>query len=290
MITLFSTPRPFRDEFDCLQRNAIASWRRLGERCQVILLNDEEDTTERVARELGVEFITECAKNEFGTPLLDDVFRRVRERARHPLLAHVNADIVLFPDFLEGVEGVSRRFAAGSFLLLGRRIDLDVAGPLAFHEADWAEKLLQRARGEGTLHGYAGMDYWVFPAAAGFNPPAFCVGRPGMDSWLVFEARRRGIPVIDATDAITIVHQNHGYPKKRAPHFEVECARNIELAGGRSNFLTLREADHLLMRNGDARRPPLGRAVLGRLSSYRAWRMLLGAKRWGQRVLAGASR
>ena len=56
------------------------------------------------------------------------------------------------------------------------------------------------------------MDYFVFPKNAGLHElPAFAVGRPAWDNWLVYQAPRRRIPVIDATQATTVFHQNHGY-------------------------------------------------------------------------------
>lgn len=290
MITIFTTPRPFTGEFDQLQRNAIRSWTMLERNCQVILVNDEENTTEAVARELGVEFIDKYKSNEYGTPLLDDVFDQVRNCARYDILAHVNADILLVSDFVDAILRVARGLGKTGFLLLGRRWNLDVTEPIDFSQAHWQEALLMRAKGEGYLHGLSGMDYWVFPRSTNINPPAFCVGRPGMDTWLVFHAKSRGIPVLDATDAITIIHQQHGYPNKRAPYFEIECDRNVTLAGGRDNMLTLREADWLVTAAGDLVRPPFVRVLLSYLAGFTAWRKLLGVKRGIQRKLAGSSR
>jgi hypothetical protein len=290
MITIFSTPRPFVGEFNLIQRNAIKSWILLGSQCQIILFNDEENTTKNVARELGVEFVDAYNKNEFGTPLMDSVFASVRALARHEILAHVNTDIILFPDFVQVINDVAAKLNGQSFLMLGRRWDLDIQGAVDFFQSDWAEKLISRTHAEGKLHGPAGMDYWVFPKNAPINPPPFCVGRPSMDTWLVFRAKTQGITVLDATEAITIIHQQHGYPKKRAPHFEVECNRNVVLAGGRSNLLTLRESDYLVSRSGNFENPPFARQVLSRLSRYAAWRQLLGLKRKAQRWMRGASR
>ncbi len=290
MITIFSTPRPFTGEFDRIQRNAIRSWTLLGQNCQVILVNDEEDTTEAVAHEMGVEFIGEFKRNEYGTPLLDDVFAQVYSRARYDVLAHVNSDILLFPDFVGTIVRLEKSREVLNFLLMGRRWNLDVTENIDFSYPSWRDALLARAKSEGRLHALSGMDYWVFPKRAKITPPAFCVGRPGMDSWLVFDAKSRSIPILDATKAITVIHQQHGYPNKRAPHFEIECERNIELAGGRANMLSLREADFLLTATGNVVSPPLARVLLSHLAGYVVWRKLLAAKRLVQRKLAGSSR
>lgn len=290
MITIFSTPRPFTGEFDRIQRDAIRSWMLLGRGCQIVLVNDEENTTESVAEEFGTEFIKEFNCNEHGTPLLDDVFSQVRSRARYDILAHVNTDILLFPDFVDTICRYATQSRGREFLLLGRRWNLDVTERIDFERNDWSEVLLSRVKSEGFLHSLTGMDYWVFPRAANIYPPAFCVGRPGMDSWLVFHAKTHGIPVLDATDAITVIHQQHGYPMKRAPHFEIECTRNVALAGGRANMLSMREADWLLTSSGYLVRPSFGRRLLSFLARYKVWRNLLAIKRWTQRQMAGSSR
>jgi hypothetical protein len=262
----------------------------LGRGCQIILVNDEENTTEAVANELGTEFIKEFNCNEFGTPLLDDVFFKVKSRARYEVLAHVNTDILLFPNFLDAISRYATQDPGREFLLLGRRWNLDITEQIDFKQDGWSDAMLQRAKSDGFLHSLNGMDYWVFPKAANICPPPFCVGRPGMDSWLVFHAKTHGIPVLDATDSITIIHQQHGYPLKRVPHFEIECERNVDLAGGRANMLSMREADWLLTSSGHLIRPSFGRRSLSLLARYSVWRKFLAVKRWLQRKMAGSSR
>src|SRR5262249_33075673 len=41
--------------------------------------------------------------------------------------------------------------------------------------------------------------------------PAFAVGRPGWDTWLTSRARETRTPLIDATRAVTAIHQAHEY-------------------------------------------------------------------------------
>ena len=43
------------------------------------------------------------------------------------------------------------------------------------------------------------------------NVPPFAIGRLKWDNWLVWKARVQGFPIIDVTEAVTIVHQNHEY-------------------------------------------------------------------------------
>src|SRR5580704_17567160 len=94
VLTIFAIPKPFRGHIDVIQRNAIASWTRLEPRPEVLLLGDEEGTA-AAARDLGVAHLPGGARNEFGTPLLDDFFARGERSAAAPVIAYVNADIML---------------------------------------------------------------------------------------------------------------------------------------------------------------------------------------------------
>jgi len=46
MLTLFSCPKPFLGPFNVIQRNAIQSWQRLGSEVEVILMGDDQGTSE----------------------------------------------------------------------------------------------------------------------------------------------------------------------------------------------------------------------------------------------------
>jgi hypothetical protein len=63
---------------------------------------------------------------------------------------------------------------------------------------------------------------------------------------MIYKARHDSVPVIDASDAVTVVHQNHDYGHLPGgePHYRhPESTRNIELAGGYEMMFRLRDAD-----------------------------------------------
>lgn len=285
MVTIFSNPRPFVGPFDTIQKNAIGSWLSLCKDCEIILFEDEEGTTSKVARELGVECVSDVACDEFGTPLLSDVFKKVRERAKNDIIAQVNADIILTEDFFNAIKKVKEILPGKKFFMSGRRWDFDVKDPINFSNPDWQKQLIGEAKESGRLHGPSGMDYWVFPRSFNINPPPFIVGRPGMDSWLIYNIRSMGVPVIDATAAVNIVHQNHNYPGKKKDFFKLERERNLKLAGGFSKMCTLRDADWQLTAEG-LERPRFPGRIISLLTLFYPWRLLLSIKR-NLRYLSG---
>ena len=192
MLTLFTAPKAFRGHIGVIQRNAIRSWTLLGEGCRVIVFGDEEGTAE-AARDLGVEHVLEVERNEYGTPLVSDLFRQAWLRSRYEVMCYVNADIVFLSDFRKAVARVAglRR----EFLLVGRRWNVDWTEPLEF-DPGWEERLRSHVREHGTLYKPSGIDYFVHPRGLWPQIPPFAVGRAAWDNWMVYGARRVGARVI----------------------------------------------------------------------------------------------
>jgi len=276
LITIFTIPKPFIGHSDVIQRNAIKSWLQLKPRCEVILFGDDEGVAD-VAKELSVEHVPSIVKNEFGTPLLSSAFAAAQKLAKNDILMYANTDVIFFQDLIEAVQRVGKP----PFLVCGRRWDLDVVREIDFDDAEWETKLRSKVSQVGTLHGHAGIDYFIFPKNT-VKMPDFSVGRAGWDGWLVYDVRMRKIPVIDATEAITVIHQNHDYSHSRFAEKKMvggpEFKKNTAVAGGGGNMMTLREADWVLTKEG-IERPKLPFRILSFLSLYYPWRWLLGVKR-----------
>lgn len=244
MLTLFTTPKPFRGHIAVIQRNAIQSWCELRPSCEIILFGDEEGSSEIVG-ELGLRHVRDLERNEYGTPLLNTMFEVAQEIAAHPRLCYVNADIVLLSDFPTAV----RRIPFPDFLMVGQRWDVDLAQPLDVSRSDWEPKMRQYVRDRGILHTHFAMDFFVFPRGLFTEMPPFAVGRPAWDNWMVYRARSLKIPVVDATAVVMAIHQNHGYdhPRGRSGIYRgTEGMRNLALAGGLAHAFDVRDATHVL--------------------------------------------
>jgi len=206
MLTIFTVPKAFRGHIAVIQRNAIRSWLLLRPKCEIILFGNDEGTKE-IAAEFRLRHIPEIACNEYGTPLVNDVFQKAEKSARGNVLCYVNTDILLLGDFIEGVNYVARR--KRRFLIAGQRWNVDLLKPLDF-KVDWEEELRSLVVAKGELYDPAGIDYFVFDGNLGEIPP-FAIGRTLFDNWLIYRARERGVAVVDATRRISAIHQNHDY-------------------------------------------------------------------------------
>jgi hypothetical protein len=248
-LTLFTSPKPFEGRIGVIQRNAIRSWQLLGSGCEILLCGNEQGTAE-AAREFSVGHVAEVALNEFGTPRLDDLFRRAQERASHDVLCYVNADIILMADFLQAAGRLAT--SQGRFLMIGRRFDLDLDRELEFDD-DWESQLRSDVRKRGVLHIAQGIDYFVFRRGTFEMIPPFALGRTVWDHWLIYDAVQRHVRVIDVTPSATVVHQNHAYQHpegKNGVWHGPEALKNRELAGRWPRVYDLRNAGWILTRHG----------------------------------------
>ena len=88
---------------------------------------------------------------------------------------------------------------------------------------------------------------------------------------MLYRARRERIPLIDASEVVTAVHQNHDYSHLpgNQPHYRLpESETNVRLAGGRAAIFTLDDADWRLTPTAIVRQR-LSPAGLGRsLEAY----------------------
>ncbi|UBF28444.1 hypothetical protein K9N68_11550 [Kovacikia minuta CCNUW1] len=125
-----------------------------------------------------------------------------------------------------------------------------------------------RVRQSGNLEGPQAMDYFVFTRDVYTDIPRFAIGRTAWDNWLLCDAFRQRVPVIDATAAVTIVHQNHDYshhPDGTQGVWEgPEAKRNLELLGGRHYAFFMLDLSNWFMTPETLKRPKWTRERLDR--------------------------
>lgn len=256
LVTFFTAPKPFTNpHINIIQRNAIQSWIRLGDKVQVLLLGNDAGV-DQVAREFKVIHLPQVRCNEKGTPLISSMFALAREHSSSPFLCIINTDILVMPDMLAGLEQVAALYE--KFLLVGQRWDVEVKEPLPDEQGffDTVSKLIKK---HGRLHPPMGSDYFIFPRACFTRVPDFAIGRAGWDNWMIFKARLEGWKVVDSSQDITIAHQDHDYSHLSGglPHYrQPETTTNVKLAGGNYTIFTLYDAQAKLV-NGSLQKIPL---------------------------------
>lgn len=249
MLTLFTVPKAFKGNIGIIQRNAIKSWTLLEPRPEIVLCGNEEGVR-MLAKEFNLGLVPEIKRNEFGTPLVNDIFYKVSMMTKNDTLAYVNSDIVLMDDFMKTVKQISR--LRRRFLTIGRRQDVDIRKPLNF-EQGWDYSLREYAKINGRIYPDQGADYFVFRRGMFQDMPPFAIGRFFWDCWLLYKARSANIPLIDASKMITAIHQRHGYSFDFTPEnwdATPETRANLNMLGGYKRRFVFEDATHVITPSG----------------------------------------
>lgn len=285
MLTIFTCPKAFTGDIDIIQRNAVQSWKTVHPDAQVILCGDDAGIAE-VAAQYGVEHIPEVECNSCGTPLLSSAFKMAAARAKHDRLCYTNADILLAPDAARAVSRIPFR----CFLTVTKRRDVEVAGLIPFDDT-WPASMAKTDDGEWLRREQTGVDVFIFTKDRLFTEiPPFAVGRPAWDHWYVYNVWKNGVPIVDVSDRMTVVHQKHDYAhvggSRNASWSGPEGDRNRELAGGWDVMFTVLDASHVLGADGPqpARRIEYTERRVDRLAQFRP-RLFRALLSWRLRYL-----
>ena len=249
MITIFATPKNFTGIYSIIQTNALKSWRALSSEIQIIIFGDSKGS-KKIANEINAEYIPNVRCSPQGTPFLSDMFLQAEKLAKYSILTFINADIILPNNFLSSIKICSLKY--NKFLMVSYRWDMDVTSLINFNSNKEIKQFWEKADDLSIKHACTGIDYFVYRKSQWGKLPDFIIGRPGYDNWLIWRARRKLIPVIDGTNQIKVVHQNHDYkfhnivadPKKNP---EPEGISNKKIIGG--NTLNLMDCNFELIDN-----------------------------------------
>jgi hypothetical protein len=236
-ITIFTLPKPFNQQTDTIQRNAIRSWKRLAPDVQIILMGDEAGI-EATAAELNVGHAGNIDINEHGTPLVSSAFEIAHRVTTSPVLVYCNADVILTKDFVNAVGLVQQDQSINRFLAIGRRTDLKVERAVDFDSSHDLEKLLDDCESRGVPASIVCKEYFAFTRDMYRDVPAFAVGRGNWDNWMVASAKTQNIPVVNLSSCVKAIHQEHDYSHANKSRLQCyvngeEARENQRLAGGR---------------------------------------------------------
>lgn len=231
-----------------IQTNALKSWKLLRPECEIIVFGNSLGT-DKICHDLDLIHIPEIQCNKFGTPLLNDLFEKSQKLSKFGLLCYINADIILLSDFIEALKIVLK--TEDNFLMVGQRQDYDITESLDFG-LNWEKNLKNSVIKTGKMHSRTGIDYFAFNAGLFKDIPPFAIGRTAWDNWLLYGALASGAKLIDASNSIMCIHQNHDWSHIKGGKNEAwegkEAINNRKLATGK--ILTLDDSTFTLTLDG----------------------------------------
>jgi len=250
MITIFTICAPFNQK-GLLQRNAIKSWLNLKPKPEIFIMGGKEQGVKEIAEEYGLQ-VLECEVNEDNVPLTNSMFQTAQKHAKNDILCFINSDILLYQNFITGISLIKQQNLK-EYVAVGLRHDVDV-------DYEVTPEMLENfytIASKGKKHGDGATDYFIFPKTFDWSHmPPFDSVRIAWDTWICINTKKRKIPLIDCTNIIKIVHQNHERPWAKdmdvvGSENQLKNNRNVELAGAdyhMGKYKGLRkESTHVLM-------------------------------------------
>lgn len=252
MITFFTTAKEFSGPTADSQLNAIRSWLALHKECEVIIF-EEPKGIDIAALDSRIRVVKEVER-DFDVPRIDFMFDYASTNASNEIVCFINCDIVVTSEFTEAIRLLFAK-KKKKFLAVGQRWDFEnESGEWKFDD-QWETRYLQGIT--KTLHPASGSDYFLFPRGQ-YNKRLMVpllVGRPGWDLWMIYNARKRKIAVVDLSPSCYIYHQNHDYSHKKKQYAsnldEPEAKRNLSFLPAKGQFdFTLLACDYELSPSG----------------------------------------
>jgi GT2 family glycosyltransferase len=125
----------------------------------------------------------------------------------------VNSDIIILPELADSIAAVVRSF--DEFLIVSRRWNVVFPHTIEFGPY-WDQEVREFVRAHGELYTPYGIDLFVFSRGVCAALPPFALGSDSWDNYLIMRARDRGIPVVDVTPSVMLVHQQHSLGQFRS--------------------------------------------------------------------------
>lgn len=208
MITIFTTPKDFENEFKLIQENAINSWRALSNDIEIIIMGNSNGAKEMSDQVQGI-YIQNVPSSDHKIPTIPGLFETAERIANNELLCYVNADIILPKNFLHTIEFISK--VRKKFLAVGHRWDLNIKEKINFYDEYEKKTFWNYAKKNSEKHAPTGIDYFIFKKYTFNNIPNLVIGRFGWDNWLLWYSRRNFMALIDLSANVFAIHQNHSY-------------------------------------------------------------------------------
>jgi hypothetical protein len=215
-ITFICCPKPFTSEFHEIQNNAIVSWTKLKSVNQIIICGNETGVKEYAdqllrnvnRRNIEIIHIPNVPCNEYGTPLVDEIFK-IGSSYCEKYICYINSDIILLSDFDTTFQAYIASSNNDDCLIVGQRWDWFNPTSVNFNDANWEEGTKQKALSDGEMHAPSGIDYFLHTKTTYPFIYPFGIGKFWWDNWLMGNAyKRENVKTVDVTNTVFAIHQN----------------------------------------------------------------------------------
>ena len=242
LLTLFTTFKVDQSH-DQMNRNTLKLWTWLPKCVRPVLFYSPDDNVTFIDYALSLGWLSYPVPGvREKYPIVRDMFLFAINEINPPSLFYgfANSDIVFANNLAETLQSLSElnwfEVDGQGMLIIGKRYDVPIEKVTKSAMSNKPTPLRDLAKGQvlgNDLH----LDYFI-STADGYpfqKIPAFVVGKPGYDNWLVAKAMDWQIRTIDATETITTLHQSSvpidSEVRLEGGWFSMATCLNYELSG-----------------------------------------------------------
>ena len=180
--------------------------------------------------------------NRYGTPKLKDMYKKVIKSIESEFYGFCNGDILFDRSLVSTLKEIlhSTVNLNKSVMVIGRRTNIDYQDYNMYYNSNSivTESLKNLATSKGSLNSEYGEDYFFISSPEKFpwhNIKDVVIGRPVYDNYLVSQAIKLYVPVIDATKTLLALHLTSS-DGGHAGFNNVDGYYNIDLIGEKYEY------------------------------------------------------
>jgi hypothetical protein len=204
-IVYVTIPRSFIDPFLTPQVNALNIIRNYDPSANIVLYSDDDGVKDYASNNLYHAPDEVIKKGRL--PLVNEALKYCAINFPECYICYINSDMLLVGDTKELISYIDKRFS-GNFLATGYRCNLHIDNVIKSNELP---DLIKKCSCKKTKGRHSALDVFIFKSEifSLLNMPNFPVGRPGWDNWLAAKCRILGFALVDISNVVTLVHQEH---------------------------------------------------------------------------------
>jgi hypothetical protein len=198
-ILLFTTIGKIEGENILFTEASFSSWKK--QNLDVVVFG--EPSHENICKHYGFTLDLNYEKNEFGLPIVRDLFLSSQRYKGYDIYCYTNADIIFNSNLLDSLNAIS----FPNFLAVGQRINIFNLPHINYISENQESIDIKISKCKLELHNPGGIDYFAFtPNFWDLSiMPDFSIARGRFDHWLMGYALTKGNgPVIDITKTFKV--------------------------------------------------------------------------------------
>ena len=242
ILTMFTTFRNSETE-RYIYENTIRNWQLLSPDVIPILFTEVEQSDRKgiahFAVQHGWQVLPVPKTSSMGIPILRHMFLEAQKTFNTKFYCYANGDILFDRNLTDTIRYLQTSAHGGhidKLLMVGRRSNWSIAKGVMLTELAQVGHYAKNS----SLFISEAQDYFL-TTRDGYpwtTIPDFVVGRVGYDNWLVVTALTKKIPVVDATETVTALHQTGtdgefaGFRAMSEKHINHELAKGFDYSLG----------------------------------------------------------